>query len=308
MKKIIAMLLCIVMVLALGAQAFALTETDEDRLDSFKKAVEDHETHAAQWNDRASVLGEVEEAVYAYKKVLWDAHIAGKDTSFGSPAQQTAAKDLQLALLDIKKANPKDAGYVEKNIDAAIFDALNYANGTWDQSTFDSWIDTYKGNAKSEQKAADDLGVYVAYYQELVDEAAAKKAAEEKAAADKEAAEKEAAEAEAAAEKAAAERAALVAKLTKGIDQSTAAGKLLAQATVNKYDFENNMKAAKKSAEAAQKTIDTAKKAAFTTAQALVLEAQTAAYNKMASEISVAVDNYVSGVYEAIAQFYADLG
>ena len=307
MKKIIAMLLCIVMVLALGSQAFALTETDEDRLDSWKKAVEDRETEAAKWNGRASILGEVEEAVYNYKKALWDAHIAGKDNSFGSPAQQTAAKDLQLALLDIKKANPSDAGYVEKNIDADIFDVMNYATGTWDQNTFDSWIDTYKGNAKDELKKAADYSVYVDYYQELVDEAAAKKAAEEKAAADKEAAEKAAAEAEAAAKKAAEERAALVAKLTKGIDQSTAAGKLLAQSTVAKYDFENNMKAAKKSAEAAQKTIDTAKKAAFTTAQALVLDAQTIAYNKMASEITTAVNDYVAGVYDAINDFYDSL-
>jgi hypothetical protein len=299
MKKIIAMLLCIALVAAFSVSAFALTETDADLLAGYQKAVEDKEMEAAQWTGRASVLGEVERAAYAREVALWDLHIStGKPLAdlVGTPQWEAINKDLQLALNDIKKANSKDADYVEKNIDADIFNADKYVDGTFDANTFDGFIDTYKDNAKNELKAADHFSTYVDYYQALVDEAAAKKAAEEKAASDK-----------AAAEAAAAERAALVAKLTKGIDQSTAAGKLLAQATVNKYDFENNMKAAKKSAEAAQKTIDTAKKAAFTTAQALVLDAQTVAYNKMAAEITTAVNEYVAGVYDAIADFYAGL-
>jgi hypothetical protein len=294
MKKLIAMLLAIAIVASFGVTAaFAgVNYTNaqsklhyQDRLNFFNDAIAD-----AQY--KQSTLTEVQ--------VLWNHYITEKAEISKKYNDNTAAAgykaevteldiDMKLALADLQ------AKYAGVDFGPAQADY----NKLYD---FDSWkdgksaavfaqadkVDVVLKEIINKAKAGiedEDLEMYLALYTKLADKDA-EKAAEAKAKA---------------------ERDALVESLIKGIDTSTPAGKLLADATVAKFDAQASLKAAKAAADTAKKAIAVAQKGAYTDAQAAIIDAQAIAYQNMAAEINTAVADYVDSVYVAIADFYAGL-
>jgi hypothetical protein len=273
MKKLIAMLLCIALVAALGVQAFAVDTTNQDKKDQYDLQVKVLKENKAVYTDKAAVLTEVENL---YKE-LYKAKAA---IPASDPDRATKIADLNDEYqdkLDEIKANTKYAAALETDTGKNVW-ILDKGAPEIGMKYYDADIKWYKDKAATFDPAIKEAQRNSDKYAEKIADEATK-----------------------------AERDALVEKLTKGIDQTTEAGKLLATAIVAKYDAGQAAASAKKLAEAAKATIATAQKGAYTSAQALVLEAQTAAYTAMQKEITTAVNDYVAGVNTAIAEFRAEL-
>jgi hypothetical protein len=276
MKKLIAMLLCVALVASLGVtSAFALTFTNAESADIYNGIVAFHTDRQAENKAASAMATEIEriQADYIVASIkIWN------DPSTSVDQKKLAEKSLQLetqTLLTALEASDSAAAKLVKAQEANAF-KFDPSNG---YDFLDTAIETLNNTAKTEGADASYWDIYAAYYEKL-------------AAAD--------------AEKA--ERDAVVAALIKGIDTTTPAGALLADATVAKYDAQAALKTAKAAADTAKKAIATAQKGAYTEAQAAVLDAQAIAYTNMAAEINTAVADYVDSVYVAIADFYASLG
>ena len=68
MKKLVAMLLCIALVAALGVQAFAVPTTDQDKKDQYDLQVKLLNEQKAVYTDKAAVLTAVENLYKEYYK------------------------------------------------------------------------------------------------------------------------------------------------------------------------------------------------------------------------------------------------
>lgn len=289
MKKLVAMLLAVALIAALGVTAFATpTYTNAESRDHYQDRINYFADFIADAKYKKSTLSEVQS--------LWDHYFTQKgmiETSLGptaTAAEKEAATmdltiDMKLALAELKA---KYAG-VEYTSDA-VWDLYNFDKiadrdaaftiADNEASALDKLID--QANTKNADEGND---FYLALFTKL-----AEKDAEAAAAA-----------------KAAAEVAAKIEAATKGIDASTPAGKLLYDGTVAKMWAQESLTAAKKAADSAKKAISVAQKGAITNAQAAVLDAQAVAYQNMAAEINTAVADYVDSVYVAIADFYDSL-
>ena len=285
MKKLIAMLLALAIVASFGVTA-AFAGVNYTNAES-----RDHYIDRLNFYNDAIASGEAKIASLTEVQELWNHYFTEKE-ELEKAGQSTAALDLEmrLALADLQAENAGIFYGDGTQADVASlynFDAHKNEKSKAIFALADKILQPTKDMiAKAEAGIVkDDLYFNIALYGKL--------------------AEKD--EAEAAAIAAAAARAALEEKLTKGIDQSTEAGKLLAAATIAKYDANEALTSAKKAADAAKKTIEVAKKGAYTSAQAAVLDAQAYAYNNLAAGITAEVNSYVDSVYDAIADFYASL-
>lgn len=292
MKKIIAMLLCVAMVAALGVAAFADPHySNAETRDHYADRIAFFDDAIAEATYKQSTLNEIQ--------AFWDHYFtqtgmilskyAGNEEDPGYIAEKKAY-DFE-AKLELAELKAKYAGvwYTDPEAIAALYDFAATSETSRDDvfdvcnTEFDALqeiIDT--AIAMNEEE---DNDFWLAIYTKLAaDDAAAEAAA-----------------------KAAAELAAKIAAATAGIDRSTPAGELLYEGTAQKVYAQEALAAAKKAADSAKKAIATAQKGAYTAAQAAVLSAQGHAYEQLADGINVAVADYVDSVYTSILDFYASL-
>ena len=282
MKKLIAMLLCIAMVAALGVQAFAVPTTDQDKKDQYDLQVKTLKEQKAVYTDKAAVLTAVENL---YKEL----YKAKASIPASDPDRATKIADLndeyQDKLNEIK-ASTKYAAAVEADTGKNVW-ILDTGAPEIGMTYYDADIKWYKDTGATFDPAIKEA-------QRQSDKYAAK-VAEAAAAA-------EAAEAAAKLEAAAIKAAEAAVKNPK-----TSAEWLAYWAAYDKVYADNNLSTAKKAAETAKASVATAQKAAIASAKVAITEAQAVAYNNMQAEIVKAVDEYVAGVNTALAEFYAGL-
>lgn len=290
MKKLIAILLCIAMVAALGVQAFAAELTNQEKADKAAREQAKQEKAQQNYTDAADMEKAWEKLYYDY-----DVDVAALEDTLGasSDAFKAAKAELdvayQIRLNDIKATNKTAAGWMETTAPTAWTlqkdDPHNAARASW-------WTDN--GHVAYCEATADTYDAAIAaakadaiYFGKLAEIDAANAAAAEAAA-----------KLEAAATKAA--EAAVK-------NPKTSAEWLAYWAAYDKVYADNNLSTAKKAAETAKASVATAQKAAIASAKVAITEAQAVAYNNMQAEIVKAVDEYVAGVNTALAEFYAGL-
>ena len=286
MKKLIAMLLCIAMIAALGAQAFALSETDAQKKEQYELKVKALEAEKKGHTDAADMIKALEQI-----KMDRDIAVSSLDPADADYAQDVA--DLYAAAVEaagaLKSANPAAAAYVNAALGVDAFAAAEVNQG----------YDTSKAAYDAQVKAISDMvkAVYDPEIKKNQHEAdkLAEKIAEAAAIADAEAA---AAKLEAAAIKAA--QAAVK-------DPKNSAEWMKYWAAYDKVYADKELKDAKTAAETAKKSVKTAQEAAFAQAKNAVEWAQAKAYDTMEQEITKAVNDYIVGVGAALTEFYAEL-
>lgn len=304
------------MVAALGVNAFAIELTNRETAQKYEAKVAKNEGIKDEITKYADVLVEIEKLYVDYEKAYGEMKNDPDATK-----QDFAAldKEYQTKLTAIKNSDKDFATQLSANAkDNAEWEFTSKVSGekfkmpagdpfvlntNHDTDLYAYWDVAIAGiNNSAPVKALDsaiaDDTAEAKYYNKLADkedaaaaEAAAKAAADAKI---KEAAEK-------------LEKAALKAAQAAVKDPKNSAEWMAYWAAYEKVYADKNLADAKDSANAAKKTVQTAQKAAVAQAQLAVENAQVVAYNNMATEINKAVTEYISGVNDALVEFYAGL-
>ena len=314
MKKLIAMLLCIAMIAALGANAFAIIdEAKPSEKDTLTAAIKAEDAKAAAQLAEADKFERVGNFFNDLEK-LGKAFL--KETAGVTPAEFIKIES---------KYNQQIAKLGGENVDLAKFVNDNAALFTnmplavkavgsgfdWDYTVLQAAVlapagDTYYDAEiitalQSGEWRVADAANHTAKADELQADLDVILAAEAEAAA--KAAEAAAKAAEAAKEEAAAIRAANAAVK----DPKTEAEQMKWNAAYAKYWLDKQLKDEKDDAKKAKDGVKTAQEAAVAQAKNAVERAQILAYQNMQAEIDKAVGEYLDGVKTALADFYWEL-
>ena len=294
MKKLIAMLLCIAMVAALGVQAFAVELTNAEKAQKEDAQVAQLKKDKAASLAPADTMVAVEELYLQYYKEHGELKAAGADAKefikldakYKALIEKVGTSNATLVAL--AAANNDGAGNPFNYNPGIFYDVATYGAVFADYAPWDLIIDTantYWNGVYDPQISAHELQAEI-YWDLAADEAA------------------EAAAAEAAAKL---EAAAIKAAQAAVKDPKNSAEWMKYWAAYDKVYADKELKDAKTAAETAKKSVKTAQEAAFAQAKNAVEWAQAKAYDTMEQEITKAVNDYIVGVGAALTEFYAEL-
>ena len=278
MKKLIAMLLCIAMVAALGVSAFALSDEDAKALEDLK--ITNAKAAKKPYETRIDMLEAVEQVYRDALQMVVDGKKQADVEEWGQDALD-AIYDSNPTLAEALKGECHGGSNPWNFVYASVVDGAGLTYYDVDIDWFQAnRVDPQDAIIKAAQKESDKYAKKIAEAAtKAADEAAAKKL----------------------------EEAAVKAAEAAVKNPKTSADWLLYWAAYNQVKENAKLGTAKKAAETAKKSVAVAQQGAVAAAKAAVTEAQVVAYNNMQSEITKAVNEYVTGVNAAIAEYIAGL-